>query len=224
MTYAFEIADKALELGAIRFSPEKPFLWASGYYMPIYNDNRSLLADWRMRHRICEAFAQMIEQAGFQPENIAGTATAGIPHATTLADRLRLPLSYVRSSSKDHGLANRIEGLGKDGSYGGKAVLVIEDLISTGGSSINAVKAVVDAGGFCPFCFGIFTYGLKASIDAFASLSPRCEAKTILDYDFVLGRAAETGYVTPEEHEVLSEWRENPFGWGERHGFPGVER
>lgn len=222
--YAEKIADKALELGAIRLSPQKPFLWASGYYMPIYNDNRSLLAEWQTRENICKAFQVMLEEASFEPDNIAGTATAGIAHATTLADSLKLGLSYVRSSSKDHGLAHQIEGLGLSGSYGNKKVLVVEDLISTGGSSVSAVKAVVNAKGVCPYCFGIFSYGLKASIEAFASLDPSCVASTILDYDFVLSRALTTGYITEDDHEMLSQWRSDPFGWGEHHGFKKVER
>lgn len=222
--YARAIASEALKLGAIRLSPQKPFKWASGYYMPIYNDNRSLLADWKTRRMISEAFSLMLEDAGFEPENIAGTATAGIAHATTLADRLHKAMSYVRSSSKDHGLGQQIEGLGLSGSYNGCKVLVIEDLISTGLSSINAVKAVVAALGVCPYCFGIFSYGLDASRQAFSELDPKCEMRTILDYDFVLSLALESGYINQSEHGMLSCWRSDPFGWGHAHGFEREEK
>lgn len=115
--YAEDIARKALEMGAIRLSPEKPFCWASGYYMPIYNDNRTLLGDYETRKMIALSFKEILDDLGFDPDNIAGTSTAGIPHATTLADLLKKPVSYIRSSSKDHGLQNQIEGLGRAKGY-----------------------------------------------------------------------------------------------------------
>ena len=128
-TYSKSIALKALEMGAIRLSPNKPFCWASGYYMPIYNDNRTLLASPEVREMIALSFEEILSSLLFDPDNIAGTSTAGIPHATTLADKMKKSLSYVRSSNKDHGLKNQIEGLGKQKSYEGKKVLLIEDLI-----------------------------------------------------------------------------------------------
>lgn len=222
--YAEKLADKALELGAIRLSPQKPFLWASGYYMPIYNDNRSILVDPQARQWISKAFELMLMEDGFDPENIAGTATAGIAFATTLADNLKKSMSYVRSSAKDHGLSHQIEGLGKGGTYNGKKVLVVEDLISTGGSSISAVKAVTAAGGICPYCYAIFSYGLNASTQAFAQVDPPCRAESILTYDFVLERAVKTNYVSQAERDVLKSWREDPFGWGGKNGFPREEK
>ena len=121
------LAKGAFELGAIKLSPQAPFTWASGYHMPIYNDNRMFLSKPKYRALI------------------RGTATAGIPHATSLADMIYKPLSYVRSSSKDHGLGHQIEGIGKEG-YNGQNVLLIEDLISTGSSSLKAVEAIRNAG------------------------------------------------------------------------------
>ena len=112
-SYSEQIAKKALEMGAIRLSPQKPFCWASGYYMPIYNDNRTLLGDSGTRKMIASAFSEILSSIGFDPDNIAGTSTAGIPHATTLSDMLNKPLTYIRSSGKDHGLKNQIEGLGR---------------------------------------------------------------------------------------------------------------
>lgn len=218
------LAKGAFELGAIKLSPAKPFTWASGYRMPIYNDNRMFLSSPKYRALIRDAFADMLAATGEKCDNIAGTATAGIPHATSLADMLYKPLSYVRSSSKDHGLGHQIEGLGKDGSYHGDTVCLIEDLISTGKSSIAAVKAIVDADGLVPYCLAIFTYGLDAASQAFAALDPSCEAYTILSYPVMVKTAQEVGYITDDEAKMLHSWREDPFGWGEKNGFPKLER
>jgi orotate phosphoribosyltransferase len=221
--FGYQLADIALELGAIKLQVNDPFTWASGYRMPIYNDNRILLSSYEARDLIATAFSEMCKALSFDPDNIAGTATAGIPHATTLADKLNKSLTYVRSSSKTHGLNQKIEGLGNTHSYEGKKVLLIEDLISTGGSSIKAVKAIVESEGFCPYTLAIFTYGLEASKVAFESLDPKCEALTILDYDTMVKRALEIKYVDEEEAKALREWREDPFGWGVKRGFERVE-
>ncbi len=218
------LAKEALQLGAIRLRPDDPFTWASGFRMPIYNDNRQLLALPKARALVAEAFSEMLKALDFDPDNIAGTATAGIPHATTLADRMGKPLSYVRSSGKDHGLHQQIEGLGPSGNYEKARVLLIEDLISTGGSSIKAVAAIVSAGGVCPYTLAIFTYGLQASVDAFSSLHPPCTFHTILEYDSMVETALEIGYVDESGAALLTEWRESPFGWGEKHGFPPVKK
>lgn len=222
--YGKVLAQEALDMGAIRLQVSNPFTWASGYRMPIYNDNRTLMASSKARALICDAFVQMLKALDFDPNAIAGTATAGIPHATTLADRLEKPLSYVRSSGKDHGLGQQIEGLGQKGSYEHASVLLIEDLISTGGSSIKAVQAIVDAKGVCPYTLAIFTYGFDTAVQAFAQLEPACEFYTILDYEVMVACAKESGYVSSEEAVLLSQWREDPFGWGEKHGFLPVLR
>ncbi len=216
------LASMALDLGAIKLQVQQPFTWASGYRMPIYNDNRRLLASAKARSLVCDAFSEMLDCLAFDADNIAGTATAGIPHATTLADRLGKPLSYVRSSGKDHGLGQQIEGLGQSGSYEGARVLLIEDLISTGGSSIKAVEAIVKAGGVCPYTLAIFTYGFDAAVKAFEALDPAATFHTILDYDVMVDSALKTGYVNDGEARLLSQWREDPFGWGEKHGFKPV--
>lgn len=222
--YSEKLASLALEMGAIRLSPASPFCWASGYYMPIYNDNRTLLASAEARKTIALAFKEILSSLSFDPDNIAGTSTAGIPHATTLADMLSKPLSYVRSSNKDHGLRNKIEGLGREKDYGGKKVLLIEDLISTGGSSIAAVKAIQEAKGCVPYCLAIFSYGFNESKEAFLSLERKCEYHTILDYDYVISIAEKTGYIKPEEKDILLEWSSSPFKWGENHGFRKEEK
>ena len=223
-SYSRKIADIALDMGAIRLQPKTPFCWASGYYMPIYNDNRTLLASSEARTLIASAFEEILSSLSFDPDNISGTSTAGIPHATTLADRLHKPLSYVRSSNKDHGLKNKIEGLGRKGNYEGQKVVLIEDLISTGGSSIAAVNAIREAGGNVPYCLAIFSYGFEESRKAFAELDPKCEAKTILDYSYVISIALERGYVKKEDESVLLEWSASPFEWGEKHGFKREEK
>lgn len=219
-TYGVKIARKALEMEAISLKPQTPFQWASGYRMPIYNDNRRLLADPSARELVAEGFGALIGALSIEVDDIAGTSTAGIPHATTLADLLGKPLSYVRSSGKDHGLKNQIEGLGADGSYHRRKVLLIEDLISTGGSSIKAVQAIREAQGDISFCLAIFTYGMQASVDAFAALDPPCTPLALLDYDTMVATALATGYVDDEGARLLSQWRRDPFGWGAAHGFP----
>ncbi len=213
------LARGAFELGAIKLSPAAPFTWASGYRMPIYNDNRMFLASPKYRALIRDAFADMLGAIGEKYDNIAGTATAGIPHATSLADMLYKPLSYVRSSSKDHGLGHQIEGISKEG-YNGQKVVLIEDLISTGSSSLKAVEAIRKANGDCTLCLAIFTYGLKVSEEAFSALDPECACHTILSYDTMIHAACETGYITSDEADVLQDWRKDPFGWGEKRGFP----
>ena len=218
--YGPQLAKAALGLGAIKLRPEAPFTWASGYRMPIYNDNRQFLAVPACRALIRDAFADMVEALGLQDvENISGTATAGIPHAVTLADKLEKPMSYVRSSAKDHGMGNQIEGLAS-GSFEGKKVLLIEDLISTGSSSIKALEAIRAAQGDCGVCLAIFTYGLDKAAAAFAALEPPCSVYTILDYDTMVRTALAEGYVSEENAESLRQWRQSPFTWGEEHGFP----
>lgn len=208
-----QLAKKAFECGAIKLSPEKPFTWASGYKMPIYNDNRRLLAFPETRKIISDAFAELAKALNFVPDWIAGVATGGIPHGTTLADKLGLPLAYIRSESKGHGLKNQIEGLGSNADFAQKKVLVIEDLISTGGSSIKAITAIRVANGNAPFCFAIFSYGLEKSISAFSNLNPSCVPVSILNYEIMLEVALKNAFINEEQKLSLHEWRKNPFGW-----------
>lgn len=219
--YGPKLAEAALKLGAIKLRPEQPFTWASGYRMPIYNDNRQFLAVPAYRKLICAAFSEMIEALGLQDvANIAGTSTAGIPHATSLADALDKPMSYIRSSAKDHGMGNQIEGLGGNGTYNGQKVLLIEDLISTGKSSIKALEAIRAADGDCDTCLAIFTYGLDKASAAFAALEPPCAVHTILEYDTMIETAKAIGYIDDKNAESLRAWRISPFTWGEERGFP----
>ena len=214
--YAKALAKIALEIKAIKLDPNTPFTWASGYRMPIYNDNRLLLGQFAHRSLIAEGFQNIIEQRRIEVEVIAGTSTAGISPGTSLADRLRLPFIYVRDKAKGHGMQNRIEGI----LIPGQRTLMVEDLVSTGGSSIEAIKAVREAEGALDNCLSIFSYGLEEATKQFESIS--CRLFPLLTFDVLLSTAVETSYINATEKKLLDSWREDPFGWGERHGFPKV--
>ena len=215
-----KLSEASLEIGALRLNVKNPFLWASGYYMPVYNDNRLFLQNREYRRMITKTFASIIKKNRINPEAVAGTSTAGIPHAALLADKLDLPLTYVRNKPKDHGLGNRIEGLDAERGYEGRRVVLIEDLISTGGSSIAALKAVREAGGKIEYCLSIFTYGLSKAEEEFSSLTPQCRAISILSYDKLIHTAEKSGYISKDDVKSLEEWRKSPFDWGSNYGFP----
>ena len=188
--------------------------------MPIYNDNRMFLFHPEMRTTIARGLAEKIRDHGIDPEVIAGTATAGIPHGALLADRLSLPYIYIRDKPKAHGLKNRIEGLDAASDLGGRRVVVIEDLISTGGSSARAVEAVREARGDCTWCLSIFSYGLEKAAEQFKALDPQCNFESLLTFPLLLDVAKVGGFLSEEQIALLEEWRMDPFGWGEKHGFP----
>jgi orotate phosphoribosyltransferase len=213
-----QIAQAALEIGAIRLQPRDPFTWTSGYRMPIYNDNRMLLGKYENRCLVAEGFASLLESIGEPFDLVAGTATAGISPATTLADLLKTRFAYVRKEAKGHGTQSRIEGILERGD---RAVLV-EDLISTGGSSISAVSGLRDAGAEVKHCLAIFNYEFKKAADVFAE--NECSLHPLLGFEHLLEVAREAEYISGEEQQMLSSWSSNPFGWGEEHGFPKVEK
>lgn len=217
------IAEQGLRIGAIKLDPDDPFRWASGYRMPIYNDNRMFLFHPEARRTIARGLADIVEEEGIAPEVVAGTATAGIPHGALLADLLDLPYIYIRDKPKAHGLKNRIEGLDADSDLGGRKVVVIEDLISTGGSSARAVEAVREANGIANWCLSIFSYGLDKADEQFAALDPPCAFTSLLTFPLLLDVARTGGLLSDEQIAVLDEWRQDPFGWGEAHGFPKVD-
>jgi orotate phosphoribosyltransferase len=188
--------------------------------MPIYNDNRMFLFHPEMRRTIANGLADIIAQNGLSPDVIAGTATAGIPHGALLADVLSLPYIYIRDKPKAHGLRNRIEGLDAESDLGGRSVVVIEDLISTGGSSARAVEAVREANGASNWCISIFSYGLEKAAEQFGALDPPCNFTSLLTFPVLLTTAKEGGFLSQEQIDLLAEWRKDPFGWGEKHGFP----
>jgi orotate phosphoribosyltransferase len=210
MTIAESIARVALEVGAIRINVQQPFTWASGYKMPIYNDNRLLLGNAQNRALVTKGFQDLIKKVTTEVEVIAGTATAGIPHATSLADLLQVPLVYVRSTAKSHGMGNKIEGILKKN----QQVLVIEDLISTGGSAVNAVTAVREAGGIVDHCFSIFSYGFPESLEKFKSVS--CQIHSILDFSELLKVAQSTQNIALNDIQTLQSWQKSPFKWGNK--------
>ena len=224
MTYEKQIAKAGLDIMAIKLRPDNPFTWASGFRMPIYNDNRMFLFHPEHRNLLARGFEEILQPEKIPYDVIAGTSTAGIPPATTLADHLGKPMIYVRDNPKDHGLQNQIEGIDAESDLQGRKVVLVEDLISTGGSSARAVQAIRDANGKCNYCISIFNYGLDKAVQAFDSLNPRCEVRSLLTYDALLEVAKETDYVNEQQAEMLAEWREDPFNWGEKHGFPKVER
>lgn len=213
MSVAQQLAKISLEIGAIKINPQKPFTWASGYRMPLYNDNRMLLGNADHRTLIAEGMKALIEKEDVRVDTIAGVATAGIPHATSLANLIKLPLVYVRSSPKEHGMKNQVEGILKPG----QAVVVVEDLISTGGSALKAVDTVREAGGVVEHCLGIFGYGFPEAEKRFEK--SRCRLHTLLNLDSLLQLAVKEGYIASEERQVVDTWRQNPFEWGKQQGF-----
>lgn len=310
------IADASLRIGGIKLRPDNPFTWASGYRMPIYNDNRMLLGSHAHRQLVTDALVDIVKEEGFAFDFIAGTSTAGIAPAASLANRLEVPLVithdgvqyvfpirpsidvalatavaatapfgipygvtmanaheapflYVRERPKAHGMRQQVEGcfdavpdgyihpfldLKRGGKYGsvkalrdegftvgirvlrdvsdevhrinvaGMDGLVIEDLISTGGSSAKEVQALRDAGATVPGCVAIFSYDLEKAQDAFGTLPEACTVRAALTYDTLLDAAVEQGYIDSGQLGLLREWRRDPFGWGAKHGFPKVEK
>jgi len=234
MDYSREIGKEGLGINAIKLNSNNPFTWASGYRMPIYDDNRMFLFNPEHRKLIAWGFRNLLESENISYDIIAGTSTSGIPPATTLADLLQKPLIYVRDKPKAHGLKNQIEGIGADSDLQGKRVVLIEDLISTGGSSVRAVQALRNANAECNHCVSIFSYGLDKARKIFNGEEPYdkqgnklkfpCNFASILTYDILLEVAKETGYIDKQQDEMLAEWGLDHFGWGEKHGFPKVEK
>ncbi|WP_027414527.1 orotate phosphoribosyltransferase [Aneurinibacillus terranovensis] len=204
METAKQIAGKLLEIDAVALRPDEPFTWTSGIKSPIYCDNRLTMSYPEVRRMICQAFAARIRETFPDTEVIAGTATAGIPHAAWLAEELNLPMIYVRSKPKGHGKENQIEGkLVKDAK-----TIVIEDLISTGGSSIEAAQAVQKAGGIVQSVLAIFSYQFPQAAEAFAAAGIPFE--TLSHYTALLQVAEARGTIRPDQLDALARWKENP--------------
>lgn len=207
ISYSKELAGIALKIGAIKISPEQPFTWASGYKMPIYNDNRLLLSKVGYRTLVAEGFQAILKAERIEIDVVAGTATAGIPPATTLANLLETPLIYVRGSAKAHGMQNQIEGVLQKK----QKVLVIEDLISTGDSVLKTVQAIRDAGGIVDHCLCIFNYGFEKAKTHFQEAD--CHIHSLLTYPTLIDYAMETKAITTEQMQLLAAWYRNPFKW-----------
>jgi len=202
------IATELLKIEAIKLSPNAPFAWSSGWNSPIYCDNRMTLSYPQLRTVIKNAFKEEIEKRYPQVEAIAGVATAGIPQGALVADILELPFIYVRSKAKGHGMTNMIEGEVREG----QKVVVIEDLISTGGSSIKAALDLRAAGIEVIGLGAIFTYGFPHAAAAFKK--QRIDVFTLSDYTAMLEPAVEMNYVSDQDLQSLGEWREDPENWG----------
>jgi orotate phosphoribosyltransferase len=208
MSTAQNIARRLLEVGAVKLQPATPFTWASGLRSPIYCDNRVLLSYPDIRTEVIAGLVELA--AGFeQIEGIAGVATAGIPHGALLADRLDLPFIYVRSKIKEHGRQNQIEGRVTSG----KRYLVVEDLISTGGSALKAVDALKAAGGEVVGTAAIFSYEFPAAVRAFEQAAVKLA--TISGYETLLVEAASSAYISNEEAKTLTSWKEDPRAWSD---------
>jgi orotate phosphoribosyltransferase len=315
--YGRQLANAGLEIGAIKLQPEKPFLWASGFYMPIYNDNRMFLGNSEHRQLVTEGLWDRLDELDFIPDLIAGTSTSGIAPAASLAQVLemplviqhegrayvfdmrllgelsvekhltddtqivvstcpfaippavlaannhRLPFAYVRAEKKDHGKKQQVEGIVKEGQkallvdyslnnesyYGiaaqamedlglkiscfnmeditsrlkpadirGKSIVQIEDLVSTGGSSVKEIETYRQLGARASHCIAIFSYQLEKALDIFRNAD--VSLSSVLTYDVLLEQALSKGKISADDNKVLAEWRTDPFNWGERHGFP----
>ena len=199
-----KIAKDLLSIGAVFLRPEQPFTWASGIKSPIYCDNRLTLTAPEVRNHVEEGLAELIRQHYPEVEVLMGTSTAGIAHAAITATILNLPMGYVRSGSKDHGRGNQIEGKLEKG----QKVVVVEDLISTGGSCIEVVEALRNAGADVLGIVSIFTYGMQKGLDRLAA----AEAKnySLSNLDALVEIAAEEGYIKAEDKERILKFRNNP--------------
>lgn len=201
------LATKLLSISAIQLQPDNPFRWASGWNSPIYTDNRKTLSYPDVRTFIKIELCRAISENFTDVQAIAGVATGAIAQGVLVADDLNLPYAYVRSTPKDHGLENLIEGNLKPG----LKVVVIEDLISTGGSSLKAVQAVRDAGCEVIGMVAIFTYDFPVAVEAFRKAGVKLIA--LSNYNAMLRAALDIEYIKPEDVEALKEWRKDPAGW-----------
>lgn len=201
---AVNIANHLLRIRAVFFRPQEPFTWASGIKSPVYCDNRLILTDPEARTAVETAIAEAVKASYPEAEVLMGTSTAGIPHAAIAAHMLNMPMGYVRSSAKDHGRQNRIEGK----LLPGQKVVVIEDLISTAGSAIEVVNALREAGAEVLGIVSVFTYGMKAGIEKMEKANVK--NVSLVTFDVVAKAAVEMGYIQPEDEKKLLAFRDNP--------------
>ena len=200
-------AAKLLNVKAIKLQPANPFTWASGWKSPFYCDNRKTLSYPDLRSFVKTEFARLVMEQFPEAEAVAGVATGAIAQGALVADALNLPFVYVRSKPKDHGLENLIEGELKPGAK----VIVVEDLISTGGSSLKAVEAIRKNGSEVIGMVAAYTYGFQVAIDAFKEANVKLV--TLTNSEAVVSEAQRLGYITPEDVEILHQWRESPSTW-----------
>ena len=212
-----DFAARLLQVNAIKLQPNDPFTWASGWKSPFYCDNRRTLSFPQLRSFIKLELTHAVLEHFPQADAVAGVATGAIAQGALVADALQLPFVYVRSKPKDHGLENLIEGDLK----AGQKVVVIEDLISTGGSSLKAVEAIRKAGCEVVGMVAAYTYGFSVAEEAFKAADVKLV--TLTDYEHVVQKAVETGYIAKEDVVLLNEWRLNPAEWDPKkqtHNWP----
>lgn len=208
-----EIANILLDIRAITLSPSKPYRFVSGIFSPIYCDNRLLMSYPEKRKKIIDYFVEVIRERNLDFDVVAGIASSGIPHAAWLAERLGKPMIYIRKKTKEHGKENLIEGKLEKG----QKVVIVEDLISTGSSSVNGVEAVRDQGGIVEICLAIFTYDMKKAKENFRNA--KCELIPLSDFTTLIEIAEEKDYIKPEERLKTLEWNKDPQNWGKNMGF-----
>ena len=204
---ANKTAELLLQINAIKLKPENPFSWASGWKSPIYCDNRIVLSYPAIRNYIRDEMARQVETIYGKPDVIAGVATGAIGIGMLVAERLGLPFIYVRPQAKSHGRQNQIEGQLEEG----QTVVVIEDLISTGKSSLNAVESLRSHGAKVKGMVAIFTYGFDTAVRNFEK--KELEVHTLSDYEHLVKQASDTHYIKEDQLKMLMEWRKNPSGW-----------
>ena len=207
MTYSQRVAKALLDIHAVTLNPDQPFTWASGLKSPIYTDNRLTISYPEVRQAIFNGMVEQIKLHFSEADVIAGTATAGIPHAAWVAQNMELPMIYVRTKPKDHGQGKQIEGVLKEG----QKVVVIDDLISTGGSVLNAVRAVNNAGGKVIGVVSVFTYDLPAAEQNF--MANGLKYYSVTDYMTLIKVAKENNQISADHLKSLQEWRKDPLSW-----------
>jgi orotate phosphoribosyltransferase len=206
-TTATNIADFLLQIKAVKLQPNSPFTWASGWKSPIYCDNRVILSHPRIRTYVRQELVKVIDEKFGPPDVIAGVATGAIAHGVLVAEAMGLPFVYVRSSAKDHGRQNLIEGeISKN-----MSCVVIEDLISTGQSSLKAVQALRDSGVLVKGMISIFNYGFDIATETFRQAN--CPVYSLSNYDMLIQQALKHGYINTADVNSLQQWREKPAGW-----------
>ena len=208
---ALVLATHLLQIKAVKLSPKQPFTWASGLHSPIYCDNRVTLSYPVVRNFIRQQFVEQLMQHYGKPDVIAGVATGGIAQGALVAQELGLPFCYVRSEKKSHGMQNQIEGVVESG----QSVIVIEDLVSTGKSSLLAVDALREAGANVKGMLAIFTYQLPAAEENFKA--KECPLHTLTNYETLIYKAIEENYITEADQQSLMEWRKDPQAWSDKH-------
>lgn len=208
-----DIAKILLEIKAVALNVKTPYRYTSGILSPIYCDNRLIISYPEKRKQVIDGFVNLIKESGLEFDVVGGTATAGIPHAAWIADRLNVPMVYIRDKAKGHGKKNQIEGKLE----AGQKVLVIEDLISTGGSSVRAGLATREAGGVVTDCVAIFTYQMETAKKQFEEAG--INLHTLSNFAALMDVAAQEGYITEEEKGIALEWNKDPQGWGKKMGF-----